>query len=160
MASYSRRETRVFAIAIREIARRGCFADRGNGNGDGVLDIFDAVCTASRRIEYFLEDYGTFPGDADGMDGVAFSDFLILNSNFGRSPAVYTDGDFDMDGQVGFSDFLVLSGNYGQGGDFTAGATAAVPEPSSLILFCLMMVTVGLRSRHYEKGPSVCEGTV
>ena len=102
-------------------------------NADNLVDILDANCTPGRRIKYFLEDYGTVPGDADGMGGVEFADFLILNSNFGLSPAAYTDGDFDMDGKVDFSDFLVLSGNYGQGGDFTAGATAAVPEPSSLL---------------------------
>ncbi len=45
-----------------------------------------------------------------------------------------------MDGIVGFSDFLVLSGNYGQGGDFTAEATAAVPEPSSILGLLLAMV--------------------
>ena len=109
-------------------------------NGDGVVDIVDANCTLDRRIEYFLEDYGTLPGDADGMGGVDFADFLILNGNFGDSPAVYTDGDFDADGIVGFSDFLLLSGNYGQGDDFTAGAdTAAVPEPSSLLYLLLAM---------------------
>ena len=69
-----------------------------------------------------------------------FADFLILNSNFGQSPAVYTDGDFDLDGEVGFSDFLVLSGNFGLGGDFTAGATAAVPEPSSILGLLLAMI--------------------
>ena len=108
-------------------------------NGDGVLDIFDANCTPGRRIKYFLEDYGTVPGDADGIGGVEFADFLVLNSNFGQSPAEYTDGDFDADGIVGFSDFLVLSGNYGQGGDF-GSEVAAVPEPSSLLYLLLVMV--------------------
>ena len=102
-------------------------------SGDGVLNILDANCTPGRRIKYFLEDYGTVPGDADGVGGVEFADFLILQSNFGQSPAVYTDGDFDVDGKVAFTDFLILSGNYGQGEDFTAGSTAAAPEPSSLL---------------------------
>ena len=115
-------------------------------NGDGVLDILDANCTPGRRIKYFLEDYGTVPGDADGVGGVEFADFLVLNSNYGLSPAEYTDGDFDLDGEVGFSDFLVLSGNFGRGGDFTAGATAAVPEPSSLLGLLLATLTLLLAS--------------
>ena len=47
---------------------------------------------------------------------------------------------FDLDGTVGFADFLILSTNYGQGGDFTSGGVAALPEPKSVALVLLGIV--------------------
>ncbi len=107
-------------------------------NGDGVVSILDANCTANDSLDMLLEDNGTARGDSDGVDGVAFADFLTLSTNFGLTPAIYTDGDFDKDGAVGFPDFLTLSVNFGQGGDFSANV-AAVPEPSAAALLLVAM---------------------
>ena len=72
------------------------------------------------------------------------SDFLKLSGNFGNSPAVYTDGDFDKDGEVGFGDFLLLSQSFGKGGDFSADVAmaAAVPEPSAVSLLLVGAVFI------------------
>ncbi|MGC4032165.1 MAG: PEP-CTERM sorting domain-containing protein [Tepidisphaeraceae bacterium] len=87
-------------------------------------------------------------GDADLDGDVDFSDFLVLQANFGLAAANFKQGDFNFDGTTNFNDFLALQSNFGltaAAGDvaitseqvaaMTAfGLTAAVPEPSSLAL--------------------------
>ena len=49
--------------------------------------------------------------DQDGE--VAFSDFLILSTNFGKKMAGFGDGDANGDQQVTFADFLLLADQFG-----------------------------------------------
>lgn len=56
----------------------------------------------------------TLPGDIDNDGMVAFSDFLILSSNFQQTGVSDQQGDIDGDGQVQFSDFLLLAANFGK----------------------------------------------
>jgi hypothetical protein len=63
-------------------------------------------------------------GDANGDRHVDLTDFGILKSNFGQSPAGREQGDFSGDGKVDLTDFGLLKDNFGQGG-------AAVPEPAA-----------------------------
>ena len=112
-----------------------------------MLSILDANCISVNRVESLLADQGTLRGDLDGIEGVAFADFLRLALNYGTSPAFYTDGDVDRDGTVGFPDFLILSANFSQGGDFSGGAVA-VPEPSGVLP---MLVAISLRLRLWRQ---------
>jgi hypothetical protein len=53
--------------------------------------------------------------DVDGI--VAFRDFLILASHFGKTAnAVFAEGDIDGDQDVDFEDFLILSEQFGRTG--------------------------------------------
>ena len=54
------------------------------------------------------------PGNARGDLQLGFADFLRLSSNYGKTDAVWADGDFSEDGVVDFADFLRLSSNYGK----------------------------------------------
>ena len=105
----------------------------GDCNGDGVVDIQDVAC-ACLSTEFALEDIlaatGLVQGDVDGDGSVAFSDFLVLSTNFGQEGG-YTDGDLNCDGNVAFSDFLLLSGNFGIEATSVA---VSVPEPSPQVL--------------------------
>ena len=56
-------------------------------------------------------------GDFDGNGQIAFSDFQILSTNFGKQTANPTDGDANEDGQVSFADFQILSTNFGKSVD-------------------------------------------
>ena len=64
------------------------------------------------------------------------------------SPAVYTDGDFDLDSEVGFTDYLILAGNFGLGFDFNTDTAVAVPEPSAIaMVMCIVLVLAGACKR-------------
>lgn len=54
-------------------------------------------------------------GDANGDGQVAFADYQILESNFGKAGMGWTQGDFNWDGAVNFADYQLLEANFGQG---------------------------------------------
>ena len=104
-------------------------------NKDGTVDSND-------RSFWITDLKETFFGDADLNKEVAFSDFLSLSSNFGKSGG-WAQGDFDGDGQVQFPDFLMLSSNFGK----SATAVASVPEPSAFNLAMLVLIALLRRIR-------------
>lgn len=116
-------------------------------NRDGVVDVTDLQCTATTAgLNSLLGELNLVKGDFDGVGGVAFADFLVLADNFGQEVDSYALGDIDLNGTVEFADFLVLADNFGLG-----GAAAAVPEPSSVALFTVGTLLMGLvrRRRNY-----------
>lgn len=89
----------------------------------------------------------TIAGDLDGVDGVAFADFLVMSANFGATTDSYEDGDIDCNGTVAFADFLVLSANFGQ-----TGAATSVPEPmTNLMALMATFMLLPLRNRRRSK---------
>ena len=96
-------------------------------NGDGLASQADLACSNSEgTTETLLADLGMLAGDFDGVDGVAFADFLLLSGNFGLTTNSYLQGDIDGNGMVDFGDFLELSANFGQ-----TSEAAFVPEPAA-----------------------------
>jgi len=87
----------------------------GDCNGDFTIDASDLSC-ASDVIErdLVLDALNTLPGDLDGNGEVAFADFLLLSTNFGKDLPSYADGNIDLQNGVDFADFLVLSSNFGR----------------------------------------------
>ena len=53
-------------------------------------------------------------GDINKDGVVAFSDFLILASNFGKTEVTEEEGDLNGDGEIALDDFLILSENFGR----------------------------------------------
>ena len=104
-------------------------------NADSLVDASD--------LDSFLATAGVNKpnGDANFDGEVAFSDFLTLSSNFNKTPAVWSEGDFAPNGVVEFADFLLLSSNFGA--TEAAAAAASVPEPSAAQLL-LISAAVGL----------------
>jgi len=116
----------------------------GDCSGNGILDVADLACLSDLAgRDLVLAALNTLPGDLDGVDGVAFADFLVLSANFGKEGG-YADGNIDLMGGIAFADFLVLSSNFGK---TSAGALAAVPEPTGTSLFGCCVGLFVLRRR-------------
>ncbi len=64
-------------------------------------------------------------GDANLDQKVDFSDYVILESNFGKTQATWAMGDFNDDGTVNFKDYTLLESGFGK--------SYTVPEPASLL---------------------------
>ena len=114
----------------------------------GDVDIFQSASFGTVADEFLLADIidinGTAPlqGDFDGNTVVEGADLPLWQAGFGRaSGAGIGDGDADFDGDADGNDFLIWQRNLGAG----APATAAVPEPSSLLLLttCLLGILSG-----------------
>jgi hypothetical protein len=70
------------------------------------------------------------PGDANGDGTVNGADLNIVLSNYNLPGMSWIQGDFDGNGTVNGADLNTVLSNYNQ----SVGATAAVPEPSTLVL--------------------------
>ena len=111
----------------------------GDCNEDGTVDANDLACVADlQNLDAVLAETGLIKGDLDASGDVGFSDFLILSGNFSQTGVGYVGGDIDLNDAVEFGDFLTLSGNFGLTGGAGAGG-AAVPEPSSHLLFTVLL---------------------
>ena len=74
------------------------------------------------------------PGDAIGDGKVDVNDLTIVLSHFGQTGLSWSTGDFTGDGKVNVNDLTIVLSNFGKSVSSSAGAAAAVPEPSVLLL--------------------------
>ena len=79
------------------------------------------------------------------MDGTV--DMFDLNhvlTDFGENDATWSDGDFNGDGKVDASDFSMLLANFGTVvcRFFDVGTSASVPEPGTLVLLSLGVLSL------------------
>lgn len=86
--------------------------------------------------------------NTDGrVDG---SDYTIWRQGFGSTVAAGTDGDANGDGLVDASDYTIWRDQFGQS-DASFGGSAAVPEPGTIVLTLIALVTSAIamtRRRH------------
>jgi hypothetical protein len=84
------------------------------------------------------------PGDANANGEVGFSDFQLLEQNFGLTNARWSQGDFNEDGVVDTADFAILMKNYGHrqaGAIAPASGLVDVPEPAGWGMLAIVMIT-------------------
>ena len=96
------------------------------------------------NVEFFLEgEEEPVAGDANGDGKVDGSDVTILAGNWQKGvndglTASWEEGDFNGDGKVDGSDVTILAGNWQYG---VEAAAASVPEPSTLVLFVVGLLS-------------------
>jgi probable HAF family extracellular repeat protein len=82
------------------------------------------------------------PGDANGDGRVDINDLTIVLTNFGKSGMTWSQGDFIGDGTVDINDLTIVLANFGKTYAASAAPMAAVPEPPSLLLIGLGVVSL------------------
>jgi len=146
----------AFVIGEWISGRSGTFASVTDSAAHGIdyLHVYDDTAKEVRLVA----DTVYLEGDANRDGTVDFSDFLILQTQFGAG-GVFGDGDFNLDGTVDFSDFLLLQTNFGfaasgpvavsseQLAALDAFAAANVPEPTGLAALGLGMGLIAVRRR-------------
>ena len=106
------------------------------------------------QLNIALHGIVTWAGDANLDWIVDFSDFQILQNNFGSTGAAWQDGDFNGDGIVGFADFQLLQNNFGQ---TTGSPLTAVPEPGGIALVLSAMFAFAVAGRNHLRRASLIQ---
>jgi hypothetical protein len=121
-----------------------------------VIDTFDTLILPSLPgdLLWFL-NYGatsvelvsTFAGDFDEDGDVDDDDRIAWEGGFGSAPAVHMTGDANANALAGGFDFLTWQRQFGSGGGAALAAATTIPEPSSLLLAALGLLTLTARRK-------------
>jgi hypothetical protein len=101
---------------------------------------------------------GVLPGDFDQDGHVTQTDYGFWKAGFGISGvATHLQGDANGDGRVDAADYTIWRDELGQTGatgGSGAEATTAVPEPGTLLLTVIAMISMafGVRGRRCTEG--------
>ena len=101
----------------------------------------DSQWIAISEVQFITDTIETawIPGDANKDGKVDGSDVTILAGNWQTlTDATWDMGDFNGDGKVDGSDVTILAGNWQSG---VNTAAASVPEPSTISLLILLVIT-------------------
>lgn len=125
-------------------------------NGSGVIDIFYDNGAGSGEapfngLQAVFDVFSGLPGDVNGDGNVNNADYLVIRNNFRLTGATRAQGDITGpvggnfgDGVVDFYDFVLWQEAFTGAG---SAATAAVPEPASLVMAGAFVGFLGLRRR-------------
>jgi hypothetical protein len=94
--------------------------------------------------------YRTVPGDFNLDGSVDSADYVVWRKNLGQSSATFVQGDATYNGSIGMDDYAIWQANFGfvrQPLAAASAATAAVPEPTSWVMFCMALLSTPLTWR-------------
>jgi hypothetical protein len=116
----------------------------GDINGDGVIDGADYA--ELKKDLGFASGGSRVPGDLDGDGDVDIADIGRaagwFTGNGGSSIMTWEHGDTDGDGDVDIADLGLIAGAF-TGSGSPVGAPASVPEPLTMAMFGLGLLTAG-----------------
>jgi hypothetical protein len=121
-----------------------------------VLGVFDTVnlpvlpCDLLWFINYgatSVELVSTFGADFDEDGDVDGDDLAAWEGGFGSMPATHMTGDANANALASGFDFLTWQRQFGSGGGAALAAATTIPEPSSLLLAALGMLTLSVRRK-------------
>jgi autotransporter-associated beta strand protein len=98
----------------------------------------------------------TYAGDANLDGAITGDDYFQIDSAFPQGLSGWMNGDFNYDGAINGDDYFLIDSNFAaqgaaiptSGGLASATPLTAVPEPSSLIVFCVCGLLMPRRARH------------
>ena len=93
-----------------------------------------------------VELVSTFGADFDEDGDVDGDDLAAWEGGFGSAPAAHMTGDANANALATGFDFLIWQRQFDNGG-VTAAAAATIPEPSSLLLTALGLLTLSARRK-------------
>ena len=115
-------------VALQPVAG---YNDTTLGLGGKYYVVYNGAKDGRTTYDYYcLVGTLLLPGDADGNGTVNGADLNTVLSNFNQTGMTWTQGDFYGNGTVNGSDLNTVLSNFNE----TNSVTAAVPEPSSLLL--------------------------
>jgi hypothetical protein len=94
-------------------------------------------------LAWWIGDFPTLPGDYNGNGTVGAEDYDTWRSGFGTAITPSTGADGNGNGIIDAADYVVWRNNLIAG----SGSTAAVPEPSGLMLLAIVGLCVKCRRR-------------
>ena len=126
-------------------------------HGDGTFIVFEGQTVTTSAVLVRLTYMDDLVLSGDQSQNNATSDALLFAANYGTG-TTWGVGDLTHDGRIDSNDALLFAANYAVGlpsldgttgnAGTIGGSTAAVPEPSSILLAALGALGLGLLARH------------
>jgi hypothetical protein len=143
---------------FEDAAAWDAFAGGANGQIDavsGTVTIDSIWLVGAGNAQIYLDNVmhnpsglitpGYIPGDFDGDGLVNLADYSKWRTTYGNTVTPWTNADGNGDGVVNNADYVLWRKQMAMGGGASFGASAAIPEPSAVLLVIVTVALFGVR---------------